>query len=192
VEPLGSNKPRKVDIRLVSASNVNLQQEVSRGTIREDFFHRIMVLSIVVPPLRDRQEDIPLLLSHFLQLRADQIGLPVPQIPEKVLAKLLAYSWPGNVRELKNTIERMLITSHDGVAGDFKPDLDFESDRLLSMPAAPGLLREEMERTEKTVIETALRTNRGQINPTYQSLGISRRALYERMKKYGLERGKYR
>jgi two-component system C4-dicarboxylate transport response regulator DctD len=192
VEPLGSNKPRKVDIRLVSASNVNLQQEVSRGTIREDFFHRIMVLSIVVPPLRDRQEDIPLLLSHFLRLRADQIGLPVPQIPEKVVAKLLAYSWPGNVRELKNTVERMLITSHDGVAGDFEPDLDFESGRLLSMPAAPGLLREEMERTEKTVIETALRTNRGQINPTYQSLGISRRALYERMKKYGLERGKYR
>ena len=192
VEPLGSNKPRKVDIRLVSASNVNLQQEVSRGTIREDFFHRIIVLSIVVPPLRDRQEDIPLLISHFFRLRADQIGLPVPQIPEKTLAKLLAYSWPGNVRELKNTVERMLITSRDGVAGDFVPDLDFESARLLSLPAAPGLLREEMERTEKTVIETALRTNRGQINPTYQSLGISRRALYERMKKYGLEREGYR
>jgi two-component system C4-dicarboxylate transport response regulator DctD len=141
--------------------------------------------------LRARQEDIPLLLSHFFRLRADQTGLPVPQIPEKTLAKLLAYSWPGNVRELKNTVERMLITSHDGVAGAFVPDLDFESGHLLSLPAAPGLLREEMERTEKTVIETALRTNKGKINPTYQSLGISRRALYERMKKYGLERDRY-
>jgi DNA-binding NtrC family response regulator len=181
VEPLGSNKPRKVDIRLISASNVNLQKEVSRGTIREDFFHRIMVLSIVVP----------LLLSHFFRLRADQISLPVPQIPEKTLAKLLAYSWPGNVRELKNSVERMLITSHHGVAGDFVPDLDFESSHLLSLPSTPGLLREEMERTEKTVIETALRTNKGKINPTYQYLGISRRALYERIKKYGLEREKY-
>jgi two-component system C4-dicarboxylate transport response regulator DctD len=191
VEPLGSDRPRKVDIRLVSASNVNLQDEVQRGTIREDFFHRIMVLSIVVPPLRDRREDIPLLISHFFRLRADQIGLPIPQIPEKSLAKLLAHSWPGNVRELKNAVERMLITSHEGMAGDFVPDLDFESGRLLSLPAAPGVLREEMERTEKAVIETALRTNKGQINPTYQSLGISRRALYERMKKYGLKREQY-
>jgi two-component system C4-dicarboxylate transport response regulator DctD len=192
VEPLGSDKPRKVDIRLISASNVNLQEEVSKGAIREDFFHRIMVLSIVVPPLRDHREDIPLLISHFFRLKADQIGRPIPQIPEKTLAKLLGYSWPGNVRELKNAIERMLITSHEGVAGDFIPDLDFESARLLSLPAAPGFLRQEMERTEKTVIEAALRRHKGQINPTFRFLGISRRALYERMKKYGLEREEYR
>ncbi len=192
VEPLGSDTPRKVDIRLISASNVDLQNEVQRGTIREDFFHRIMVLSFVVPPLRDRREDIPLLISHFFRLKADQIGLPVPQIPEKALAKLLAHSWPGNVRELKNAVERMLITSREGLAGEFVPDFDFESGRLLSLPSAPGVLREEMERTEKTVIESALRRNKGQINPTYVSLGISRRALYERMKKYGLEREEYR
>jgi two-component system C4-dicarboxylate transport response regulator DctD len=192
LEPLGSDRPRKVDIRLISASNVNLQEEVSKGSIREDFFHRIMVLSIVVPPLRDRREDIPLLISHFFRLKADQIGLPIPQIPEKTLARLLGHGWPGNVRELKNALERMLITSHEGTAGDFVPDMDFESGRLLSLPAAPGVLRQEMERTEKAVIETALRRHKGQINPTFQSLGISRRALYERMKKYGLEREEYR
>jgi two-component system C4-dicarboxylate transport response regulator DctD len=191
VEPLGSDRPRKVDIRLISASNVNLREEVSRGTIREDFFHRIMVLSIVVPPLRERQEDIPLLISHFIRLSAKKIGLPSPQIPEKTLEKLLTYAWPGNIRELKNAVERMLITSHEGVAGDFVPNLDFESGRLLSLPATPGVLRGEMERTEKTVIETALRKHKGQINPTYQTLGISRRALYERIKKYGLKREEY-
>jgi two-component system C4-dicarboxylate transport response regulator DctD len=92
---------------------------------------------------------------------------------------------------LKNAVERMLITSHEGVAGNFVPNLDFESGRLLSLPATPGALREEMERTEKTVIDAALRKHKGQINPTYQSLGISRRALYERMKKYRLNREEY-
>jgi two-component system C4-dicarboxylate transport response regulator DctD len=192
VEPLGSDKPRKVDIRLISASNVDLQEEVQRGTIREDFFHRIMVLSIMVPPLRDRQEDIPLLISHFIRLGADKIGIPIPQIPEKTLGKLLTHPWPGNVRELKNAVERMLITSHQGTAGDFLPDLNFDTNRLLSLPSTSGRLREEMERTEKAVIEAALREHKGQINPTYQALGISRRALYERIKKYGLKREQYR
>jgi two-component system C4-dicarboxylate transport response regulator DctD len=192
VEPLGSDRPRKVDIRLVSASNVNLQEQVQKGTIREDFFHRIIVLSIVVPPLRDRREDIPLLISHFIRLRAEQIGFTVPRIPEKTLAKLLSHTWPGNVRELKNAVERMLITSREGVTGDFVPDLDFEAGRLLSLPASPGALRDEMERTERAVIEAALQEYKGQINPTYRALGISRRALYERIKKYGLERQEYR
>ncbi|UCF99831.1 MAG: sigma-54-dependent Fis family transcriptional regulator [Spirochaetaceae bacterium] len=192
VEPLGSDRPRKVDIRLISASNVNLGEEVQRGVIREDFFHRIMVLSIVVPPLRDRPEDIPLLISHFIRLGAAKMGVPSPNIPEKTLAKLLSHTWPGNVRELKNTVNRMLITSHQGVTGDFVPDIEFESGRLLSLPSSSGRLREEMERTEQAVIEAALRENKGLINPTYQALGISRRALYERIKKYGLERGQYR
>jgi two-component system C4-dicarboxylate transport response regulator DctD len=192
IEPLGSDKPRKVDIRLISASNVNLQAEVKRGAIREDFFHRIMVLSIMVPPLRDRQEDIPLLISHFIRLGANKTGIPIPQIPEKTLGKLLTHPWPGNVRELKNAVERMLITSHQGAAGNFLPDLTFDTNRLLSLPSTSGRLREEMERTEKDVIEAALREHEGQINPTYQALGISRRALYERIKKYGLKREQYR
>ncbi len=192
VEPLGSDKPRKVDIRLISASNVNLQEEVQRGTIREDFFHRIMVLSIVVPPLRDRQEDIPLLISHFIRLGANKIGIPTQQIPEKTLGNLLHHPWPGNVRELKNAVERMLITSHQGVAGEFVPDLNFDAGHLLSLPAASGRLREEMEQTEKAVIEAALREHKGEINSTYLALGISRRALYERIKKYGLKRQEYR
>jgi two-component system C4-dicarboxylate transport response regulator DctD len=192
VEPLGSDRPRKVDIRLISASNVNLQEQVRSGTIREDFFHRIMVLSIVVPPLRDRREDIPLLVSHYMRLGADRLGVPIPQIPEKTLARLLTHTWPGNVRELKNAVERMLITSHQGVAGAFVPDLDLDSDRLLSLPATTGRLREELERTERAVIEAVLKENGGRINPTYQALGVSRRALYERIKKYGLDREQYR
>ena len=192
VEQLGSDRPRTVNIRLVCASNVDLEAEVRRGTIREDFYHRIMVLSIRVPPLRERADDVPLLVSHFLRRAADRNGVPVPAVPEETLAVMTAHPWPGNVRELKNAVERMLITAHEGAVGGFTPDMHLEGERLLSVPPGAGRLRDEMEKVEKSVIEAALRENKGEINATWQALGISRRALYERMKKYGLDRGTYR
>jgi two-component system C4-dicarboxylate transport response regulator DctD len=191
VMPLGSDTPRKTDIRLLTASNVDLEREVKRGVIREDFYHRIMVLSITVPPLRGRSEDIPLLVSHMLALAADRNGVPVPRFSEAALAEMIGYSWPGNVRELKNTVERMIITARDGVAGSFVPDMRPSDERLLSLPASAGRLHDELEKTERAVIEAALTENRGEINSTYRALGISRRALYERMKKYGLDKGEY-
>jgi two-component system C4-dicarboxylate transport response regulator DctD len=191
VEPLGSDRPRRVDIRLISASNVDLQDEVRRGRIREDFYHRIIVLSISVPPLRERAEDIPLLAAAFLRRAAEHNGVPVPELPESTLEQLLEYSWPGNVRELKNAVERMVITAHGGAAGEFVPDLRRE-ERLLSLPATPGRLQAEMEKLERSVIESALREHHGEITATYRTLGISRRALYERMKRYGLHRQEFR
>ncbi len=95
VQPLGSDRPRRVDIRLVCASNAELSEEVRRGTIREDFSHRIMVLNIRVPPLRERADDIPLLVSHFLRQVADRSGVPVPTIPEETLTEMLGHHWPG-------------------------------------------------------------------------------------------------
>jgi two-component system C4-dicarboxylate transport response regulator DctD len=137
-------------------------------------------------------EDVALLISHFLRLAADRNGIPVPAIPEEPLVAMVNHHWPGNVRELKNAVERMVITSRAGAAGGFSPDLRFDSERLLSLPASSGRLRDEMERVEKAAIEAALRESRGEITATWQALGISRRALYERMKKYGLDREKYR
>ena len=192
VEALGSDKPRKVDIRLVCASNVELSEEVRTGAIREDFYHRIMVLCIRVPPLRERAEDITLLASHFLKLASDRNGIPVPAVPEATLADMVRYPWPGNVRELKNAVERMVITSREGTAGGFSPDMMGDAGRLLSVPPGEGLLRDELEKVERRVIEAALKDHKGEINATWQSLGISRRALYERMKKYGLDRESYR
>jgi len=192
VVPLGSDTPRRVSIRLVCASNADLAGEVRRGAIREDFCHRIMVLSILVPPLRERSEDIPLLASHFLRLAADSNGVPVPAIVEEDLAAMVHHHWPGNVRELKNAVERMVIASRGGVAGRFAPDLRFDSERLLSVPSGSGRLREEMEALEKRAIEAALRESGGEITAAWQALGISRRALYERMKKYGLDKESFR
>ena len=151
-----------------------------------------MVLRIAVPPLRERPEDIPLLVSHFLRQAAERNGIPVPDIPPEALEEMLAHAWPGNVRELKNAVERMVISSHKGVTGPFTADLRFASDRLLSLPATPGLLRERMEQVEKATIEAALREHGGEITATYRALGISRRALYERMKKYSMTREEFR
>jgi len=192
VQALGSDQPRHVDIRLVGATKADLQEEVRHGRMRPDFYHRIAVLSIAVPPLRERREDIPLLVSHFLKQAAARNGVPVPEVSERTLERMVHYSWPGNVRELRNTVERMVITAHAGVTGPFAPDEGFAAPRLLSLPATPGRLRDEMERTEMTVIEIALRENDGEITATAQALAISRRALYERMKKYGLDKKDFR
>jgi DNA-binding NtrC family response regulator len=106
---------------------------------------------------------------------------------------MLRHSWPGNVRELKNAIERMAITAQSGVAGPFVLDDDvYAGARLLSLPATAGKLRDEMEQTERAVIDAALREHHGEINATCRALGISRRALYERMKKYGLVKESYK
>jgi two-component system C4-dicarboxylate transport response regulator DctD len=116
----------------------------------------------------------------------------VSAVPQETLSEMMSYQWPGNVRELKNAVERLAITSRDGSAGSFAPDLRFDSERLLSLPAGSGRLREEMEQVERSVIECALKECKGEINATFHALGISRRALYERMKKYGLDKQSFR
>jgi hypothetical protein len=118
--------------------------------------------------------------------------VPVPEIPEEVLGEMLRHAWPGNVRELKHAVERMVITAHGGRAGTLVLDEGVASARLLSLPAAPGLLRDEMEATVRRVIEAALREHTGEVSLTAQTLGISRCALYERMKKYGLAKEDFR
>ena len=192
VYPLGKDRPRKADIRLVTTAKADLKELVKRGQIREDFYHRIAVLRVFVPPLRERIEDVPLLISYFIRLAATRDGIPPPRVPDGVLEEMLRYPWPGNVRELRNAVERMVVTACNGEAGPFSPEEPQAASRLLSLPASQGRLRAEMERTERSVIETVLAENGGEIAATAAALGISRRALYERMKKYGLSKYDYR
>lgn len=188
VQSLGEDKPRKVDVRLLVTTNVNLKEKLGKGQIREDFYHRIAVLGIRAPRLAERTDDIILLVSHFLKQAADRHGIAVPEISEKTLRNMLRYAWPGNVRELKHVVERMVVTCHDGVVSQFTPDEDEIPGRLLSLPATQGRLREELERTERQVIEACLREHGGEVSVVAQALGISRRALYERLKKYEIFR----
>ena len=192
VQPLGKDVPRQVDVRIVATTKSDLAALVHANRMRQDFYHRIVVFPIVAPALRDRPEDITLLISHFIKLTASRYGTAIPKVPEKMLEGMLRHPWPGNVRELRNAVERMVITAHDGTAGECDLDESFGTGRLISLPATEGRLRDEMERTERAVIEAALRERQGEINATSLALGISRRALYERMKKYGLHKEEFR
>jgi len=188
VQPLGKDQSRKVEIRLLATTKVDLKDFVKQDRMREDFYHRIMVLSISVPSLRERTEDIPLLVSSFLKETARRNNEPVPKVQDETIEKMLRHSWPGNVRELKNAVERMYITTKDGIAGPFSQDDSFEVGRLPSLPSTLGRLRDELEQAERRTIETTLREHAGKVSETCEALGISRRALYERMKKYGLHK----
>ena len=192
VYPLGKDAPRHVDIRIVATTKVDLVEQVRQGHMREDFYHRLMVMRIQVPPLRERMEDVPLLVSQFLRLAADRNGMPLPKIPEITLHQLMKHSWPGNVRELKHAVERMVITAQDGVTGPYTTDEGFASSRLLSLPPGAGRLKDALEATEARVITEVLQEHRGEVTGTADALGISRRALYERMKKYALEKENFR
>jgi len=191
VHPLGRDEPRRVDIRLLSTAKLDPERGLGEGWLREDFHHRIVVLTIHVPPLRERTEDIPLLLSAFAKAAAEAEGVSPPEVPDAALQAMLHYDWPGNVRELKHAVERMVITARGGVAGPFAPGKASAASRLLSPPPHAGRLRDALERTERAAIEASLRENGGEVGATARSLGISRRALYDRMRRYGLSRGDF-
>jgi len=192
VYPVGQDVPIKVNVRLLATTKVDLKDEVSLGRIREDFYHRISVLRVAVPRLHARLEDVPLLVSHFLKQAASRNGVPVPEVPDGTFSLLMRHSWPGNVRELRNTVERMAVTAHDGIAGPPHLSEEDHAGPLLSLPATPGPLRDELESAERRTVITFLRRFQGEVGVTAQALGISRRALYERMKKYDLAKEDFR
>src|SRR5262249_20593607 len=111
IEPLGSERTEKIDVRVIAATNRNVRQMVADGKFQEDLFYRLNVIPIEIPPLRDRREDIPALVEHFVRKHAQRTGRRVEKIDEGVLAGLQQYDWPGNVRELENTIERAVVLS---------------------------------------------------------------------------------
>ncbi len=182
--PIGSNKVKKSDFRIVAATNKNLKQMVNSGQMRKDFFYRIHVIPIQLPPLRDRKEDIPLLVSHFLQSLSDG---EVSAIPDDIMEGLYNYDWPGNVRELQNMLRRFLTVG----SLDF---IDLGSDSIQETEKAPadnlGLegmdLFASVENFEKRLIIKTLEKNRWHKEKTASELGISRRTLFRKLKNYEL------
>jgi len=176
VIPLADNKPQKVDVRIIAATNRNLRREVEAGTFREDLYYRLNVVNIKMPPLRERKEDIPLLADYILQDICTEYRIPAKTFNKNCMKKLTQYDWPGNVRELRNVIERALIVSSgDRITVD---DLLIEE-----VPPQPEKLA-DMERS--TIIELLDRCE-GNISATAKTLGIARTTLYRKMKKLGIE-----
>jgi len=190
VRPLGESKPRLVDVRVIAATARDLEAEVAAGRFREDLFYRLDVLRVRVPPLRERREDVPLLVDHFLaQFRAG-LGKPVRGIDEEALQRLVAHSWPGNVRELENVIERAMIL----VRGDQITLRELPANVVHPEPASLGeaaesgelSMRRARREAEIDVIRRALRATRGNRTHAARALGISHRALLYKLKEYGI------
>jgi two-component system nitrogen regulation response regulator NtrX len=190
MEPVGGTTRIKVDARVVAATNKELQAEIRAGRFREDLYFRLNVIPIFVPPLRDRQEDIPLLADHFMAQLAREYGRRAKSFTTGARAALQRYPWPGNVRELRNVIERLIIM----VPGEaISPaDLSFLDPTALAQPeigAAPVeriTLHEARERFERDLILRTLAEQQGNMSRTAEVLGVERSNLYRKMKAFGI------
>jgi DNA-binding NtrC family response regulator len=190
VEPLGSVREEKIDVRLLAATNKDLGQEVKAGKFRQDLYFRLNVLEIRIPPLRERLEDLPLLVNHFIRVLGEKNRKQVRGVNRGFLEALKGYHWPGNVRELENVVERAIILSRSDVleASDLPPaiveSLSLDMEKETAGPSKDDYLMEG----EKKALIRALKDNRGHREKTAESLGISRRSLQYKLKKHGLIR----
>ena len=185
-EVLGDSRPRKVDVRVVSATNANLAEMVKAKTFREDLFYRINLIQIYLPSLRERAEDIPLLASHFANRQSAQNNLPNIAFTPDALELLEKLPFPGNIRELKNLIERTLLISGKTEidAADIRGQLP-ENAHADSQPKA-RLPQMTLDDLETQTIKQSIEHHKGNMSKVAKSLGLSRAALYRRMEKYGL------
>jgi len=182
---VGSNDPRRVDVRLISASNRRLEDLVKAGSFREDLYFRLKVVRILLAPLRDRREDIPLLTDHYLRRLAQEHGRDVRGITPAAQAVFNAYDWPGNVRELINTLETMVVLAHSEMLD--VPDIPAEIRPAAAAGAASGLAPGiSLQQAERILIERTLEMTGGNRQQTAQTLGIGERTLYRKIKDYGL------
>jgi len=187
VIPLGSSHPLKVDVRIIAASNRDLDDAVRKGTFREDLFYRLNVVPIHLPPLRERREDIPLLIEHFVSTFSTEYKVEPKKIAPEAMEKLNTYSWPGNIRELQNMIERMFALSRSSeiTLADLPGSITgFEEKPLQFHDRAELPTLEEMERS---LIVAALQKSQGNKNEAARLLAIDRQRLYRKIEKYGVE-----
>ncbi|HTY37121.1 MAG TPA: sigma-54 dependent transcriptional regulator [Bacteroidota bacterium] len=188
IERVGGNKVIKVDVRVIAATNKNLEEEIRKGNFRDDLYHRLRVIPIHVPPLRDRRDDIPILVRSFIDDVCSRNGMAVKSASDDALHKLAMREWRGNVRELRNTVERLVILSpgtgidtsllETGPAGG-----GGEFDEILSKG---GTFQEFKERAEAAFIQRQLDLHKWNISKTAEALDIQRSHLYTKMKRYGL------
>ena len=180
LERVGSSQTRRVDVRLLCATNAQLHEEAQAGNFREDLLFRINTVEIHLPPLRDRREDIPLLAQHFLSRQRTRYRKQVGSISAAAMQLMLQYAWPGNVRELEHAMERALLLC---AGEEIEPaNLSIGTARI----AAPSLDSMSIDEMEAMLVRKVLRRCDGNVSQAAESLGLSRAALYRRMEKYGL------
>jgi DNA-binding NtrC family response regulator len=192
-EPVGGLDVRSVDVRLISATNRNLSEEIRAGRFLSDLFYRIEVISITLPPLRDRREDIPLLVDHFIRRYTHQYKNNLEGVDPKAMDILIQHTWPGNVRELENCLARAVILSKGPLLQPLDLSVKFEPE-IRTPPLDPGRNRDmdltrpgmKIKDLERNLIQRTLRNCEGNKTEAAKLLGISRKALYEKMEKFGV------
>ncbi len=188
---VGGNKDILVDVRIIAATNKNLKEEVATGRFRGDLFFRLNVVRIEVPPLRDRRDDIPFLVAHFVNRFAEKLRCGIGEVDPEVMNVLYGYSWPGNVRELENVIERALVLCRGKTVGleDLPPEVRKSSsteDGLGTLFLGEKNLSDTLDTIEEKMIREALKKAGHVQAQAAKALGISRSNLQYKMKKYGL------
>jgi len=188
-ERLGSTRTHKVDVRLVAATHRDLTEMVNRGEFRSDLYYRLNVFPLVLPPLRERREDVPALVNHFVDIYGRRIGREIERIPETTMTALASYQWPGNIRELQNLIERAVILSNDGVLPNPLPAVGIRT-ITTSAPAA-ALPATTLKESERALILRTLESVGwviGGSKGAAAKLGLKRTTLIHKMQKLGIAR----
>jgi transcriptional regulator with GAF, ATPase, and Fis domain len=192
MKPLGSTKTEVVNVRVISATNKNLKEEIENKSFREDLYYRLATFHIELPPLRKRQSDIPLLINHYLKNLAIKLQRDAFRVSPAALDILIKYSWPGNIRQLENEMERIAVTCDpDGIikpkdlSGEFF-NADYES---IETDKGTGNLKKIIEGVERDIIKSALSRNGGNISKTSEELGLTRKGLTNKINRYGIEIG---
>ncbi|BAH38208.1 MAG TPA: sigma-54-dependent Fis family transcriptional regulator [Gemmatimonas aurantiaca] len=192
VTRIGGSKPVQVDVRVLAATNKDLEEEIAAGRFREDLYYRLNVVPITVPALRERREDIPLLVRHFLQQFAERDGLPARSISDEALQRLSELDWPGNVRELRNTMERLVILA--SAASISVADIDRLAGRRTAEPSGIGSLldcntfEEFKQAAERAFLLAKLRAFDWNVSETARALDMPRSNLYKKIERYALTR----
>jgi two-component system C4-dicarboxylate transport response regulator DctD len=181
VDPLGSNESRELSLRIVAASKIDLGDPAQRGDFRADLYYRLNVVTVTIPPLRERKDDIPLLFAHFAQRAAVRFGVEPPAITPGIDRYLYAHDWPGNVRELAHFAERLVLGLGEVATMPAAPGSD----------AATGTLPERLERYEAQLIREALLANAGDVRGTLEALGIPRKTFYDKLQRHQIDRAQY-
>jgi transcriptional regulator with PAS, ATPase and Fis domain len=179
IRRIGADNDIPIDIRLISATNQPVHQMIEEGLFRRDLLYRLNTIELVIPPLRERADDIPMLTRHFLGEASRKYGKHPLEISKRSMKQLQQYHWPGNVRELQNAMARAVI-----MADDKQLRFDQLGSRSMGSPTQATL---NIEENEKSLIQKALITNRGNVTRAAADLGIDRNALYRRMRKYGIQ-----
>lgn len=182
IQPVGSNRPVQVDFRVVAATKVELAKVAAEGNFRDDLYYRLNVVTLRIPPLRERREDIPLLLAFYLEKAAERFSRDIPDIPGDVYGMIENYEWPGNVRELVHLAERLVLGIGNLVPANHADTVDFIEGATLA---------EQMDAHEAMLLRAALRRHHGSVQQTIEALGLPRKTFYDKLARHNIRRRDY-